>query len=132
MRLISLVFKGLMHAKLNGAACAVTITDGHEVRHVGAALWQVPKKTLVSVLQVLLQSRRLQVATGLPDTATLVKELQAFRAKITPARTETLESWREREYDDLVLAVSLACWWAELQMDWFVQVASHVTSWVAV
>jgi hypothetical protein len=98
----------------------VTISDGHEVKHTGAGLWQTPKKTLVSILQVLLRSRRLRVSTGLPEAQTLMKELQAFRAKITPVRNDTLESWREREYDDLVLAVALACWWAEMRQDWFI------------
>src|SRR5262249_40271786 len=116
----SMIVESLMRARVDASACAVTITDAHEVRLVGHSLWQVPKKTLVAVLQVLLQGRRLQVSSGLPETATLVKELQLFRAKISVARTDTLEAWRERDYDDLVLAVSLACWWAECQQDWFI------------
>jgi hypothetical protein len=114
-----MIYDGLVRAGVEGGCCAVTISDGHEVKHTGDSLWQVPKKTLVSVLQVLLQNRRLHVSAGLPDAQMLVKELQAFRAKITPVRNDTLESWREREYDDLVLAVALACWWAEMQQDWF-------------
>jgi hypothetical protein len=33
--------------------------------------------------------------------------------KITEELNETFESWRERDHDDLVLAVALAAWAAE-------------------
>jgi len=112
----------LARGALQGAWCIATITDGHDVKHIASARWHVPKKTLVSVLQVLLQARRLRVAAGLPDAATLIQELQSFRTKIGTVRSDTLESWREREYDDLVLAVALACWWAERTQDWFPRV----------
>jgi hypothetical protein len=87
----------------------ITITAGHDVVQDGAG-WHVPKKELVSVLQVLLQSRHLQVARQLPMAAVLVKELESFRVKITASAHETFEAWRERDHDDLVLAVALAAW----------------------
>ncbi len=37
-----------------------------------------------------------------------VPELEAFRAKVTTGSTEVFESWRERDHDDLVLALALA------------------------
>jgi hypothetical protein len=37
--------------------------------------------------------------------------------RITPEGNETMESWRESEHDDLVLALALACWTAEW-IDW--------------
>ena len=83
----------------------VTITGGEKARGL-----HVPKRDLVSRLQVLLQSYRLKIAEGLPYTDNLVKELLAFRAKYTKTGTETFEAWRESEHDDLVLAVALACW----------------------
>jgi hypothetical protein len=48
------------------------------------------------------------IAEGLPLTAVLAEELAAFRVKVTPAGNETFEAWRERDHDDLVLAVALA------------------------
>jgi hypothetical protein len=39
-----------------------------------------------------------------------VKELESFRVKITASAHETFEAWRERDHDDLVLAVALAAW----------------------
>ena len=116
----ALVINTLKHARVRGAWCVATITDGHDVNHAGSAHWHVPKKMLVSVLQVLLQSRRLHVAAGLPDTKALTQELQSFRTKVTTVRNDTLELWRERDYDDLVFAVALASWWAERSRDWFI------------
>jgi hypothetical protein len=97
----------------------ITITAGHTIVPDGAG-WHVPKKELVSTLQVLLQSRRLQVARQLPMAPLLGKELEAFRVKITASANETFESWRERDHDDLVLAVALAAWVGErgLQQFW--------------
>ena len=44
----------------------------------------MPKRDLVSLMQVLLQTQRLKVAEGLPDAAVLVEELLNFRVKIDP------------------------------------------------
>jgi hypothetical protein len=88
---------------------AVTITAGQHAA-AGAAGETAPKKDLVACLQVLLQSRRLAIAKELPDAAVLRKELQHFKVKVTTAGNETFEAWRERDHDDLVLAVALACW----------------------
>jgi hypothetical protein len=89
----------------------VLITGGHEITRDGYT-WHVPKKELVSTLQVLLQYRRLKIA-NLPERELLAKELLAFRVKITTAANETFEAWRERDHDDMVLAVALAAWLGE-------------------
>ena len=70
----------------------------------------MPKRDLVGILQVLLQSRRLRIAGQLPEAAILEQELLCFRAKTPTAGVEDAEAWRERPHDDLVLAVALACW----------------------
>ena len=49
----------------------------------------------------------------LPEAEILVAELKAFSVKITQAGNETFESWRERDHDDMVLAVAMALWLAE-------------------
>jgi hypothetical protein len=108
----------LRRARPQATVRPITITGGHEVVPDGAG-WHVPKKELVSVLQVLLQSRRLQVARGLPLASVLVKELQAFQVKITATAQETFAAWRERDHDDLVLAVALATWVGEHAMQQF-------------
>ena len=77
-------------------------------------LVKVPKRDLVAVVQVLLQSSRLKIAEALPESKTLVKELLNFNVKIDPPTAhDSYTAWRENIHDDLVLAVALACWIAE-------------------
>jgi len=102
-----------MLSQAAGWVVPVTITAGHAVTQVEDRSWHVPKKELVTSLQVIMQSRRLQIARSLPDAATLVRELQNFQVKITAAANETFGTWRDGQHDDLVLAVAMACWWAE-------------------
>jgi hypothetical protein len=97
---------------------AISIHGGAEVRRdlpgrpLGLA-FGVPKRDLVAAVQVLLQSGRLKFADGLPDLATLKRELLAFKARIDPQTAhDSYAAWREADHDDLVLAVALACWYA--------------------
>jgi hypothetical protein len=54
------------------------------------------------------------IAPALPDAAALGRELLNFRAKVhLTTGNETYESWRERDHDDLVLSVALACWYGQ-------------------
>lgn len=96
----------------------VTITGGHAVTIAADGSRHVPKKELVTCLQLLLQGRRLKIARGLPDAEVLTQELMNFRIKITAAANETYGAWREGQHDDLVLAVALACWSAEREPQW--------------
>jgi hypothetical protein len=73
----------------------------------------VAKKHLVGVIQAALQTRRLRFAEGLELTPVLVRELEHFRVKVTAARNEVFEAWRERDHDDLVLALALALYEAD-------------------
>lgn len=91
----------------------ITITAGHKATFAKMDGWLVPKKELVSTLQVLLQSRRIKVAPTLQEARTLTEELMNFRVKITPACNETFGAWREGTHDDLVLAVAIAVWEGE-------------------
>src|SRR5262249_47509288 len=79
-----------------GLPCRVTpllITAGHETTAAGGG-YHVPKKELVSVLQVLLQSGRLAWPAKLPMASVLARELAAFKVKVTTAGHETFEAWR--------------------------------------
>jgi hypothetical protein len=101
---------------LRQTACGVipvTITGGHATTVTGDGSYHVPKKELITALQVVMQGRRLQIARSLPDAATLVRELQQFQLKITAAANEVFGVWRDGQHDDLVLALALACWWSE-------------------
>lgn len=78
--------------------------DGRTVR--------VPKRDLVGALAVLFETGRLRIASGLPFAETLSTELRRFRARVGTA-PDASDDWRERDEDDLVLAVALAAWHAE-------------------
>jgi hypothetical protein len=94
----------------------ITITGGQHVA-AGPDGPQVPKRELVSTLQVLFQTRRLRVASTLPDAALLVKELSNFKATAKLCSEDQLLDWREGAHDDLVLAVALAAWLGENQIE---------------
>jgi hypothetical protein len=91
----------------------MVIGGGHTVSRDADLNYRVAKVQLVSVLQAMLSSHRLKIATGLPETGILVAELKTFSAKITAAGNEKYEALRERDHDDMVLAVAMALWLAE-------------------
>jgi len=91
----------------------VTIHGGDQTVREGTS-YRVPKRELVSVLQVLLQTRRLEVAAALELALMLQREMLAFKVEITKSGHDTYgNDWRENEHDDLVLAVALAAWAGE-------------------
>lgn len=93
------------------APIGVTITGGQQVVHDGDRQINVPKIDLIGAAQKLLQQNRLRFAaraTGLPQ---LREELQNFRLKVNLRTGNTsMEAWRERDHDDLVLSLALGCW----------------------
>jgi hypothetical protein len=91
---------------------AADITGGDRVHWEGNTC-RVPKRDLVSALEVSLQTGALKVAEGLELWGALRQEMQNFRRKID-LRTahDSYEHWRESDHDDLVLALCLACWGA--------------------
>ncbi len=92
---------------------AIWITGGDSVNHEGRE-YRVPKRELASTVQALLQSGRLKFAAGLPLREVLTDELQKFRAKINVETGEaSFEHWRERDTDDVVLALACALWHAD-------------------
>ena len=94
---------------------AATVTGGDTPSREGNE-HRIPKRDLVSTAQVLLQAKRLTIASSLALAPALTSELLAFKANITLSRENSAappEPWRERTHDDLVLAVALACWYGE-------------------
>lgn len=91
----------------------VMIHGGDKATNEGAS-WRVPKRTLVGVLQVLLQTGRLKVASKLVLGPVLSQEMLNFKVKIDPETAhDSYSAWREQDHDDLVLSVALAAWWGE-------------------
>jgi hypothetical protein len=90
----------------------VTITAGETVISAEGKAYRVPKRDLISVAQVLLQTNRLRIAKGIPLADTMLRELLNFRMKVA-LNAATVEAWREGPHDDLVLALAIALWLGE-------------------
>lgn len=101
----------LRRADLRCGIMPAVVTSG-EMETSGDGYYRVPKRDLITGLQVLLQKRALQIAAGLALGPALVKEMTEMRVKVTAAGNEQYGAWREGEHDDLVFAVALACWGA--------------------
>jgi hypothetical protein len=95
---------------------SVSIHGGNAVSQDPANLrsYRVPKRDLVSAVQVPLQNGSLKIAPEMELAPVLKKELLNFRVKIDPKTAhDSYEHWREGDHDDLVLATALACWYRE-------------------
>ena len=86
----------------------VLITGGTAETRDGA-ICSVPKLTLVSRVQALLHQGRLKILRELPESETLVRELQDFRVEYTTTGHLTFNA-RSGRHDDLVLALAIAVW----------------------
>lgn len=95
--------------KINAELRPIQIVGGANVSEE-FGMNRVPKRDLVSAVQVALQNRTLKVADVLHEADTLLRELQNFTVKITDAANDVYGAWREGTHDDLVLAVALALW----------------------
>jgi len=104
-------------AGLNCPTVGVTITGGAEAHSDGGAHW-VPKRDLVSVAQVLLMERRLEIAASLSDAERLATELRDFRVSISAAGHDSYSA-REGKHDDILLASCLALWGAQKNLGRF-------------
>ena len=73
----------------------------------------VPKKDVVEALNFCLNARLLTFARGLdPKIVEVLKhEFQNFKEKVRKTGTSSFEAWREKDHDDLVLAVGINCWY---------------------
>jgi hypothetical protein len=93
---------------------AVKIHGGDaETREEGT--YRVPKRNLVSALQVALQTGTLKIASSLELAELLREELLNFRIKISIASGhDSYEHWREGDHDDVVLATAMAVWSAQM------------------
>ncbi len=92
---------------------AVTITGGNAVKSVSGG-YNVPKRDLITNLQVLFQNERLRAAKGLAEGKTFIDELLNFKLKVNVTTGhDSYEAWREGVHDDLVLSVAMAAWYAE-------------------
>jgi hypothetical protein len=99
----------LTEAKL--PVTAISITGGDSITREGRT-YRVPKRDLVSVVQVFLQTGRLKIDKTLPEASVLTTELQGFKYSISPSGHDRygndVSKWRENSHDDLVLTLEIA------------------------
>ena len=91
----------------------LSVTAGQSIQKSEDGTEMVPKRDLVTALQMALQNHRLKIAPDLLHANLLTAELAQFRLRRVPmSETANLE-WREGRHDDLVFAVALAVWYAD-------------------
>jgi hypothetical protein len=75
--------------------------------------YRVPKRDLARSVKLLLKKNWLHAADDLPLWDLLKDELRDFAARVSiSSGSPWEEAWRDGEYDDVVLAAALACWYA--------------------
>ena len=87
---------------------AVSITGGTEV-NFSDGHFNVPKRDLITNLQILLQNESLKIAKGLKEANTLIEELSNFQTKISDTGRDTYNG-RSGVHDDIVLSVAIGAW----------------------
>jgi hypothetical protein len=101
-------------ARMGCEICEVTITGGeraHQARSGGGPQrWTVPKRDLISGVQVMLEKGQLRIAKRMRQSGALVKELLDVRATAKENGRVRIGAEACGEHDDLVIAVALACW----------------------
>ena len=103
----------------------IMITGGNTVTEEGS-IYHVPKRDLVTALQVAFQNGALKIAKGLPEAETLVRELTNFKVKINVKGHDQYEAWREGIHDDLVLSAAMGVWLAsQHQSSWELDVIDY-------
>jgi hypothetical protein len=103
----------LFRSQLPGVSLyAITITGGTNVTGTGAQP-HIPKRDLISTTTVLLEQRRLRIATALTETQTLTDELLNYRRTTSDTGHDTYAPSTSQGHDDLLLALTLATWIGE-------------------
>ncbi|CAN5668633.1 hypothetical protein BH20ACI3_BH20ACI3_24460 [soil metagenome] len=95
-------------AEINAVLRPILIHGGDSVVYEGGC-WRVPKRELVGVAQVALQTGRLKIASELPEVGVLTQELQNFQVSISNSGFDSYEA-RTGKHDDLVLSLAMALW----------------------
>ena len=107
----------LRTARLGCEICAVTITSGEHARpnglSVGGGGWSVPKRDLITAVQVLLERDELRIARRMRDVGSLVRELLDMQSTTRDSGRTRLGADGFGQHDDLVIALALACWRAK-------------------
>lgn len=89
---------------------AISITGGNDTT-AGDRSYNVPKRELVSSLQIELQCNRLKIAKGIKEADALIEELSNFQTAISANGHDTYNG-ANGVHDDLVMSVAMGVWLA--------------------
>lgn len=89
---------------------AISITGGQDTTKDGKH-YNVPKRELVSQLQIELQNNRLKIARGIKEADSLVEELSNFQTAISASGHDTYNG-ANGVHDDIVMSVAMGVWLA--------------------
>jgi hypothetical protein len=82
----------------------ISITSGESIT-VNRGTHNIPKRDLMTNLQLMLQNRELQISSQLPHAPLLRDELTNMRRRV-----DSFEPDRTSQHDDLLMALALAAW----------------------
>lgn len=88
---------------------AISITGGDVVHTRDSGVYTVPKRDLVSTVQIELQNDRLKFAKGLKEANALIEELSNFQTSITDSGRDTYGG-RSGVHDDIVMSLAMGVW----------------------
>lgn len=91
---------------------SINITGGNKANWVSRVEANVPKRDIVSAIQVVMQNKRLKIAHDLPLLSSLSREFLGFKAKISSAGRDSYEAISGL-HDDIVLSIGVALWYGE-------------------
>ena len=101
----------LKKARIGCPLKGISITGGNTVTNDGE-IYNVPKRDLITSLQVAFQNGQIKIPRGLPEAEALVRELMNFKVKINVNGHDQYEAWREGIHDDIVLSAAMGVWLA--------------------
>lgn len=104
------VYDMMKAAGFNYSLSAISITGGMDVNY-GKGHYNVPKRDLITNLQVMLQNGQLRIAKGIKEADVLINELMNFQTKISDSGHDTYGG-RSGVHDDIVLSVAMGAWLA--------------------
>jgi hypothetical protein len=103
-------------AEINAELKPVMIHGGDKATNEDG-VWRVPKRELVGVTQVALQTGALKISDELPEGSILRTELQNFQVSISESGFDSYEA-RTGKHDDLVLSLAIALWIGRHSKEW--------------
>lgn len=88
----------------------ISFTSGLQV-HPAPYGFTVPKIEMLSALQLALRQKALKFSNGLDQEIVdqIIHEFASFRDKRPEGKS--LESWREKDHDDIIFALAMNVWW---------------------